>query len=121
MGWQHARQGLDTAETGGGVAVVVGQIVGLVALVGVVQALTGRLGLQAPIMLLVVGIAGSYIPGLPDYRVDPQLVLVVTLPLLLYAAAFNTSLLAFRANMRAIVLLSVRASEAPPVSVPSHP
>ena len=45
--------------------------------------------------------------GCPTVELDPELVLVGLLPPLLYAAAIRTSLVDFRANRDAIVLLSV--------------
>ena len=82
----------------------------LVALAVVVlagSALAGRLGLPAPLLLIVVGVAGAYLPGMPEVRLEPEVVLLGLLPPLLYAAAVQTSLVDFRANLRPILLLSV--------------
>src|SRR6266536_208747 len=59
-----------------------------------------RLRLEPSILLVLVGVILSMIPGVPEFRLDPQIVLVLILPPLLYAAAFQTSLPAFRANLR---------------------
>src|SRR6266540_2983145 len=59
------------------------------------------------IVVVLVGVILSMIPGVPEFRLDPQIVLVLILPPLLYAAAFQTSLPAFRANLRPILLLAV--------------
>src|SRR6266536_618004 len=66
-----------------------------------------RLRLEPSILLVLVGVILSMIPGVPEFRLDPQIVLVLILPPLLYAAAFQTSLPAFRANLRPILLLAV--------------
>lgn len=66
-----------------------------------------RLGILAPILLVLVGIVASYIPGVPSIQLHPDLVLMGFLPLLLYAAAIETSVPAFRLELRAILLLSV--------------
>jgi Na+/H+ antiporter len=59
-------------------------------------------------MLLVVGSAGiGFLPGIPDVRLNPDLVLVLVLPPLLYAAAFFSSLRDLRDNLRPIGLLSI--------------
>jgi len=82
----------------------------LVALAVVVlagSALAGRLGLPAPLLLIAVGVAGAYVPGIPEVRLQPEVVLLGLLPPLLYAAAVQTSLVDFRANIRPILLLSV--------------
>ena len=70
-------------------------------------AIAGRIGFPAPLLLVVVGVAASYVPGVPEIRLGPEVVLVGLLPPLLYATAVQTSLVDFRANQRSILLLSV--------------
>ena len=82
-------------------------VVGLVVTVAVVAGLARRLGWSAPLCLLGVGVVGSYVPGIPQVELAPEVVLVGLLPPLLYAAAIRTSLVDFRANRTAIALLSV--------------
>ena len=82
-------------------------LVGLVTVVVAVSGLAGRLGLLAPILLVMAGVALSFIPGVPHLRLDPQVVLVGILPPLLYVAAVETSVPAFRFNLRPILLLAV--------------
>ena len=82
----------------------------LVALVVVVlagTALADRLDLPAPLLLIAVGVAGTYLPFVPEVHLEPEIVLLGLLPPLLYAAAIQTSLVDFNANRRAILLLSV--------------
>ena len=67
----------------------------------------GRFGLPAPLVLIVVGIAGSYLPFVPEVTLSPELVLYGILPPLLYAAAISTSLVDFSTNRGAILSLSV--------------
>ncbi|MCD2196112.1 Na+/H+ antiporter [Actinomycetospora endophytica] len=86
---------------------MVAAVVGLVVVTAAVRAGARKTGVPDPVALLVVGIGASWIPGLPDYRIDPELVLVVMLPVLLYCAAFAASLPAFRIHLRPILLLSV--------------
>jgi CPA1 family monovalent cation:H+ antiporter len=66
-----------------------------------------RIGRTAPLVLVVAGIIVSYLPGVDDMAIDPDIVLVGILPPLLYAAAIRTSLVDFRSNVRPIALLSV--------------
>ncbi|HEX5086864.1 MAG TPA: Na+/H+ antiporter [Nocardioides sp.] len=66
-----------------------------------------KIDVPAPFLLILVGIAGSYIPFVPDVELSEEIVLFGLLPPLLYAAAQGTSLVDFRANRRAILLLSV--------------
>src|SRR6266545_541559 len=76
-----------------------------------------RLRLEPSILLVLVGVILSMIPGVPEFRLDPQIVLVLILPPLLYAVAFQTSLPAFRANLRPILLLAVGLTLCSPVVV----
>ncbi|MEV0086113.1 Na+/H+ antiporter [Saccharopolyspora sp. NPDC050642] len=71
-----------------------------------VTAVSRRTGISAPLALVVVGLAVSSIPGVPDYTIDPDLVLLVILPPLLYSAALNSSTIGIRANLRPIGLLA---------------
>jgi CPA1 family monovalent cation:H+ antiporter len=79
----------------------------LVAVVGFVTAGARRIGWSEPLALVVVGIGASFVPHVLDIALTPDLVLIGLLPPLLYAAAIRTSLVAFKANRRAIALLSV--------------
>jgi CPA1 family monovalent cation:H+ antiporter len=47
------------------------------------------------------------VPGIPEIHLDPDLVLLIFLPPLLYGAAFFTSLRDLRANARPIALLAI--------------
>ncbi|MGI8434764.1 MAG: cation:proton antiporter, partial [Nocardioidaceae bacterium] len=82
-------------------------IVALAAAVTLVSELSRKLPVPAPLMLTVVGLIASFVPGIPDVELSPEIVLVGFLPPLLYAAALNTSLVDFRRNARPIALLSV--------------
>ncbi|WP_063738615.1 Na+/H+ antiporter [Streptomyces sp. TOR3209] len=61
----------------------------------------------APLLLVAVGLAVSYVPGVPDYTLDPHIVLPLLLPPLLHTAATDSSYLDLRAQMRPVALLSV--------------
>ncbi|MEU8238660.1 Na+/H+ antiporter [Actinoplanes missouriensis] len=79
----------------------------LVAISVVGAALARRLGFVAPLVLLVAGLALSYVPGFPEAHLEPELVLIGILPPLLYVAALQTSVPAFRLALRPILLLAV--------------
>jgi CPA1 family monovalent cation:H+ antiporter len=66
-----------------------------------------RLSIPYPVLLVVGGLALALIPGLPVVRIDPQLVLLLFLPPLLFSAAWLTSWRDFSANLRPITLLAV--------------
>src|SRR4051795_8073821 len=82
-------------------------LVGIVATVIVVAGVCSKLDLPAPLVLIVVGVIGSYLPFVPDVAPEPEVVLFGLLPPLLYAAAIQTSLVDFNANRRPILLLSI--------------
>jgi Na+/H+ antiporter len=69
--------------------------------------LADRLDVPAPLLLIVVGVAASYLPFVPTIHLTSDIVLLGLLPPLLYAAAIQTSLVDFNANRRSILLLSV--------------
>ncbi|MFC7304449.1 cation:proton antiporter [Streptomyces monticola] len=84
----------------------------LVAVVGVISmvavaAFSKRLGIAAPMSLVVVGIALSFVPGVPALEVEPELILAGVLPPLLYSAAVNMPATDFRRNFGAISGLAV--------------
>ena len=81
-------------------------LVSLVAVVVLVTGLCRRYDLSAPIVLVVVGVAGSYLP-LPNIELTEEIVLVGLLPPLLYNAALDTSLIDFRAQRWPILSLSI--------------
>ena len=70
-------------------------------------AIARRLGFVAPLVLLVGGLGLSFVPGLPEIHIEPELVLIGILPPLLYVAALQTSVPAFRRALRPIMLLAV--------------
>ncbi|HET7724893.1 MAG TPA: cation:proton antiporter [Propionibacteriaceae bacterium] len=82
-------------------------VVGFVAAVVALSSLARLLRTPAPLLLLLVGAALSFVPGLPELRISQELVLVGLLPPLLYAAAIRTSVVDLKANRITILLLSV--------------
>lgn len=86
--------------------VAIGLVV-LVASAAALAALARRFGVSEPLVLTLAGVAASYLPFVPEIHPDPEIILLGLLPPLLYTAAIRTSLVDFRANVRAIVSLSV--------------
>jgi monovalent cation/hydrogen antiporter len=60
-----------------------------------------------PITLVLGGVALGLMPGIPNIELDPDLVLLVFLPPLLYSAAFFSDLRALRSNLRPISLTAI--------------
>ncbi len=66
-----------------------------------------RYHVSAPLVLVVAGIAASFLPGVDVIEFDPDIVLLVVLTPLLYSSALEASYLGIRANIRPIGLLAV--------------
>lgn len=86
---------------------IAAELVALVVTVLVVTVIARRLDWSAPLCLVAVGVAASFIPSLPDYQLDPEVVLIGLLPPLLYSASIQTSLVAFNKLRGPILVLSV--------------
>ncbi len=82
-------------------------IVLLFAAVAALVVLAHKLALPYPIVLVVAGLVLSFIPHLPEVRLNPDVVFYFFLPPLLYPAALFTSWRDFRRNLRPILLLSI--------------
>jgi Na+/H+ antiporter len=83
------------------------QLLGLLTAVGVFLFLAPLTRIPYPILLVLGGLALSLVPGLPDFELPPEIVLIGFLPPLLYIAAFFTPLRDFRANVKPIGLLAI--------------
>ena len=83
--------------------IVFGLLVGTAAL----AVLANVIGVPYPITLVLGGVAIGLVPGMPSIELEPEIVLLLFLPPLLYGAAFFTSLRDLRANARPIALLSI--------------
>jgi CPA1 family monovalent cation:H+ antiporter len=81
------------------ILVVVGAIV--------VTAIAHRRGLEPALIIVVVGIAASFIPGFEAPELDSHILLTVVLPPLLYSAALDFSFPTFLRNIRPILGLGV--------------
>ena len=82
----------------------------VILLLAVVLALTTiaqKIFIPYPILLVIGGLILGVIPRLPTVTLSPDLVFLVFLPPILWAAAYFTSWREFRFNMRPISLLAV--------------
>lgn len=95
----------------------------LIAVAGF-NALASRINVPYPIVLVLGGLVIGLLPGMPEVELDPDLVLVLFLPPLLYSAAFCCLRCCRRcrsAHARAAVLgLLPAATSDPSVSVRSR-
>ena len=82
-------------------------IAGLLVAVAGLSALARRLSIPYPIVLVIGGALVGFVPGLPEVNLNPDVVLVVFLPPLLYSTAFFANLGDLRRDLRAISITSI--------------
>ncbi len=66
-----------------------------------------KLKLPYPVLLVIVGLVIGFAPFLPDLALNPDIVFLIFLPPILYDAAFKTSWLDFKKEIRPIFTLAV--------------
>ena len=72
-----------------------------------VTAVCRRRGWPAPLVLVAVAIVVSFVPGVPRYEIEPEILLEFVLPPLLYSAALSSSYRDFRSSLNSITRLGV--------------
>jgi len=81
-------------------------ILGLLFVVMLLVMVAQKLRVAYPIFLVVAGLAIGFIPGIPVFKLKPDLIFLVFLPPLLYEAAWYTSWKEFKKWKAAIALLA---------------
>jgi CPA1 family monovalent cation:H+ antiporter len=91
----------------------------LAPLVGAVllAAIARHYNLSSPLVLVLVGLAVGLVPAVPEFKLQPDLVLFVILPPLLWSAGLEASYINMRRNLRSIGLLAVGLPLATTVAV----
>lgn len=74
--------------------------------IAMLSMISEKLKIPYPIFLVIAGLGISFIPGIPIIGLNPDIVFMIFLPPLLYAAAWNTSWKDFWQYKRPIILLS---------------
>ncbi|MGI8845419.1 MAG: cation:proton antiporter, partial [Thermoleophilaceae bacterium] len=80
---------------------------GLLVAVSGLAVVARLINVPYPILLVLGGLAFAFIPGVPDVSLDPDLVLLLFLPPLLYSAAFFANVHELRAHLRPISGLAI--------------
>jgi len=80
-------------------------VIGVITIVAA-GAFSKKLGVAAPLILIILGFAFSYMPGAP-VEIPHELILMGLLPPILYSAAINVPVVDFRRNFSSISALSV--------------
>lgn len=65
-----------------------------------------KIGSPYPIVMVIGGLLISFVPAVPNFSLNPDLIFLIVLPPLLYSSAWNTSWRDFRYNIVAISLLA---------------
>jgi CPA1 family monovalent cation:H+ antiporter len=86
---------------------VLGALLVELMVIAILFEIARRAGLPYPALFVLGGLALGLIPGVPRIALEPDLVLLVFLPPLLFAAAFETPLRDLRANVWPIARLSI--------------
>jgi monovalent cation/hydrogen antiporter len=92
---------------GGRVIEVLTVIVLALAVIAAAAVLGPRLGLASPLVLVVIGVAASFLPVFGALHVQPEWILAGVLPPLLYSSAVSMPAMNFRREFTAISGLSV--------------
>ena len=81
-------------------------LVGLLAVIALLGVVADRSGLPYPAVLVLGGIAIGVIPGVPSFRLHPDLVLLGFIPVLVYAGAFRAASFDLRRHVLQIISLA---------------
>ncbi len=73
-----------------------------VIIIATVTALAPKVGVAGPLILTAIGLGVSFIPAVPDIRLDASIILIGILPPLLYGAAVSLPAMEFRRDFGAI-------------------
>ncbi|PUZ21716.1 sodium:proton exchanger [Chitinophaga parva] len=82
-------------------------IIFILAIMVVLSAVSDKIRLPYPVLMVAVGIAMGFLPGMPEIEISPEVVMLIFLPPLLYDAAFNISFKTFRTNLNTIGTLAI--------------
>src|SRR5579875_3043174 len=85
---------------------LLGLVLAAVVAICLLQLLANKTGLPAAALLTVAGLVYALLPG-PNLTLHPEIILDLVIPPLIYSAALDSSLLAIRKNLRAVISLSI--------------
>lgn len=79
----------------------------IMALMIGVSGMADKIKLPVPVLLLIVGISIGFMPAMPAIGLNPEIIMLLFLPPLLYDAAFNISFKEFRTHISTISTLAI--------------
>jgi monovalent cation/hydrogen antiporter len=81
-------------------------VLAILVAIAILFEIARRIGVPYPTLFVVGGLGLAFVPGLPRIALEPDLVLLVFLPPLLFTAAVGTPIRELRTNLAPIVRLS---------------
>src|SRR5436305_908094 len=82
-------------------------VLALLLAVTLLVMLARQISIPYPVLLVLGGLALSFVPGIPQIEVEPGVIFLLFLPPIIQSAAYFTPIRDFRANIRSISLLAV--------------
>ncbi len=90
-----------------GIYVMFAYVLIVITIAIAVSALAERRNFQPALLVVMVGLAASFIPGIPLLELEPEFILTIVLPPMLFSAARDFSFADFSRRMGSIVNLGV--------------
>jgi CPA1 family monovalent cation:H+ antiporter len=81
-------------------------VLAILVAIAILFEIARRIGVPYPTLFVLGGLALAFLPGLPRIALEPDLVLLVFLPPLLFTAAVGTPIRELRSNLAPIIRLS---------------
>lgn len=79
----------------------------IMALMIGISGLAGKIKIPVPMLLLIAGMMIGFVPAMPEIEINPEIIMLLFLPPLLYDAAFNISFQQFKTNINTIGTLAI--------------
>ena len=79
----------------------------IMALMIVASGIAEKIKVAVPVVLLITGILIGFVPAMPALELNPEIIMLLFLPPLLYDAAFNISFKDFKTNINTISTLAI--------------
>jgi len=81
-------------------------VLAILVAIAILFEIARRVGVPYPTLFVLGGLALAFVPGRPQIQLEPELVLLVFLPPLLFSASVGTPIRELRANLGPLVRLS---------------
>lgn len=82
-------------------------VIGGLMAISILSSVAARFEIPHAVVLVLGGLALGFIPGTPAIRLDPQVIFLIFLPPLIYAASFTFAAEDMRGNVRPIGVLAI--------------